>query len=98
MRMLTESADLFSMGPANHLLSKRAANEAYCLSNGKDQHLLYFPSGGVVEINIPEGEYVMKGLRIGKAFWLEAKTVKFPGVVAAPHDESWAFVIQSVEN
>ncbi len=97
MRMLTESIDLFSFTPANHLLTDRKPDEAYCMSNGKGQYLLYFPDGGVVTFKLPAKAYKVHTLRISKAFWLEPRTIKFPGVMAAPNNESWAFIIEAVE-
>lgn len=97
LRMLTESVDFFDFQPANHLLSERGSNEAYCMSNGKGQYLLYFPSGGVIQLKVPRKVYSMRILRIDHSYWMEPKKVKFPGIVAAPHDEAWAFVIEEIK-
>ena len=96
MRELTNEVDLFQLEPANELFGDRKSNEAYCLGNGKDQFLVYFPDGGVVQLNIPEGTYSVKGLLIDKTFWLDPKTITYPGVIVAPQDEAWAFVIQKI--
>ncbi len=97
MRMLTESVDFFSMQPDNKLLSDREKNEAYCMNNSKGEYILYFPEGGVVDLNIPEGEYSIERLRILKTSWMEPKRVLMPGVVAAPHDEAWAIAIKKIK-
>ena len=97
MRTLTDEVDLFSMAPSNRLLGDRAANEAYCLANDQGEYLVYFPDGGVVKLNIPEGKYLVKGLLIDKTFWMEPKQIEYPGVFVAPHDEAWAFVIKKID-
>ena len=97
VRMLTESVDLFSFEPNQSLFSDRTANEVYGLSNGKDQYLIYFPTGGVVKLNLPEGEYSVRSLRIDRSYWLEPKIIRFPGVFASPHDEAWGFIIEAVK-
>ena len=97
MRALTEEVDLFSMTPSNNLLSDRDTNEAYCLGNEKGEYLVYFPAGGVIKLNIPEGKYIVKGLLIEKTFWMESKQIEYPGVFVAPHDEAWAFVIKKTD-
>ena len=97
MRMLTESVDLFTFTPDQSLFSDRRANEVYGLSNGKGQYLLYFPTGGVVKVKLPRGEYNVRSLRIDKAYWLESKRIRFPGAFAAPHDEAWGFIIEAVK-
>ena len=94
MRMLEESIDLFSFRPANEFLEERNSNEAYCMTNDNGDFLLYFPLGGMVKLNIPETDYSMQSLRIGKSLWMEPKTIRFPGVIAAPHDEPWVYVIR----
>ncbi len=97
LKMLTESVDFFGFKPANQLLGERASNEAYCMSNDQGQYLLYFPSGGVIQLRIPRQEYNMRVLRINQSYWMEPKKVKYPGVVAAPHDEAWAFLIEEIK-
>lgn len=97
MRMLSERVDFFSFRPANELLADRRSNEAYCMNNGDGQYLLYFPTGGMIKLQIPEGEYTTEILRIKQSFWMEPKKITFPGVLAAPHDEPWAFVIKAIK-
>ncbi len=94
MRMLEESIDIFSFRPANEFLSDRAGNEAYCMTNDQGDFLLYFPLGGMVKFNIPEAQYTTQSLRISKSLWIGPKMIAFPGIMAAPHDEPWVFVIQ----
>ncbi len=94
MRMLTGSVDFFSFVPANEMLKDRDKNEAYCMQDNNGNFLVYFPSGGVVKLDVAIGEYSVRGLRISKSFWMEDKIIQLPGVLAAPHDESWAFLIK----
>lgn len=97
MRMLTENVDLFSFVPSNQFLTDRKSDEAYFMSNDDEEYLLYFPDGGVVKLNIPEKAYSVETLQIGRGIWMEPKTIKFPGVFGAPHNEQWAFVIKAIE-
>ena len=97
MRSVTDEVDLFSMVPSNQLFKKRGPNEAYCLSNKKDEYLIYFPAGGVVELIIPEGTYSVRGLLIDKTYWMESKNIQYPGVIVAPHDEAWAYVLKKID-
>ncbi|MGI9547000.1 MAG: hypothetical protein ACR2MM_07180 [Flavobacteriaceae bacterium] len=97
MRMLTEKADIFSFRPANEILGDRKSNEAYCMTNGSGEYILYMPTGGVVKLDIPEQDYSMETMRIIQSFWMEPKRINFPGVVAAPHDEPWVFLIKALK-
>jgi len=97
MRKIADKVDLFSFVPSNELLSERRPNEAYCMSNGKDQYLVYFPDGGVVDLNIPEQVYQVHTLQVSKAFWMKPRLINYPGVLAAPHDQAWAFILELVD-
>ncbi|MGB5692075.1 MAG: hypothetical protein WBM43_05655 [Flavobacteriaceae bacterium] len=97
MRMLTDNIDLFSFEPSNRILGDRKPNEAYCMSNGEGEYLVYFPDGGVVMLNVPAKAYNVQTLQVAKAHWMKPRVIKFPGVLAAPHNESWAFIIKAVE-
>jgi hypothetical protein len=48
MRMFTDEMNIFRCIPANHLLSNREPNEAYCLAEEGSQYAVYFPDGGEV--------------------------------------------------
>ena len=97
MRMLSEKIDIFSFSPSNEILGDRKPNEAYCMSNGAGEYILYMPTGGVIKLGIPKQPYSMETLRISRSFWMEPKKIIFPGVVAAPHDEPWVFVIKALK-
>ena len=97
MRMLTEKIDIFSFEPSNNLLRDRKPNEAYCMSNGMGEYLVYFPDGGVIKLDLPDKAYKVETLQVARALWLKPRTIKFPGVMAAPHNESWAFILKADE-
>lgn len=97
MREITDEVDLFSMVPSNGVIVKRSPNEAFCMGNEKHEYLIYFPAGGVIELNIPDAKYRVKSLLIDKTFWLEEKIIQYPGVLVAPHNEAWAFMIKKID-
>ncbi|NOY60945.1 MAG: hypothetical protein GXO75_18705, partial [Calditrichaeota bacterium] len=51
-RIFTNAFDVFSCDPHPELLSKREANEAYCLANSGKEYAVYFPRGGNVNLAI----------------------------------------------
>ena len=89
-RMLTSSIDIFSSYPANGLLEEREENEAYCLANNNGQYLLYFPAGGNVRLDLPEGRYEVRWLDIRSSEWKDPEEIRFPGNIETPNDGIWA--------
>lgn len=51
-RIFTNAFDVFSCDPHPELLSRREANEAYCLANPGKEYAVYFPHGGNVILTI----------------------------------------------
>ena len=90
MRMLTDSIDLFSSRPSNHLLRERSENEAYLLAGQAGDHALFFPDGGEVRVEIHAGDYSLRWLDIGTSTWLEPVSVRFPGLLTVPDTGMWA--------
>jgi hypothetical protein len=94
MRMLTDSIDIFSARPSNHLLSERYENEAYCLANGKGEYLVYFPEGGNIDLIAKNGNYKVQWLDIESSSWLEEETIRFPTSLKAPGTGHWAVKVK----
>ncbi len=94
LRMLTDQYPVFTLAPANQILSDREENEAFVLAN-EDQStiLIYFPSEGTVKVNVPDGEYTMSGLDIMASGWMEKISYKLPGEVSNPLSGSFAVAL-----
>ncbi len=90
MRMLTDAMDFFNHKPANHLLSDREPNEAFCLAAGQREFAIYFPRMGEVKLNVPAGKYETRWLNISSSEWSEPKILEFPGELKTPSDDHWA--------
>jgi hypothetical protein len=58
--MLTDSMRFFKHQPANHLLTSREKNEAYCLAMEGEEYAVYFTGEGKVELKAPAGEYEVR--------------------------------------
>ena len=100
MRKLTENVDFFTFFPSNQLLTDREDNEAYCLSNGKDTFLVYFPSAGNIHLNIPQALYSARQLNIANSTWSEAHEMTFTAQLSSNLEEASVFVVvlKSTEN
>ena len=70
-RKLESLVALWSVQPANELLSDRAANEAYVAANKGVAYVVYFPAGGEVDLDVSDA----KGQLI--AHWINIETGKF---------------------
>jgi hypothetical protein len=64
MCMLTVVMGLFNHKPANHLLTNREDNEAYCLAIGGKEYAIYSPDEGEVGLNVPDEKYEIRWLNI----------------------------------
>lgn len=96
-RKLESLVPLWTLQPANQLLSKRDDNEAYAASNKGTAYAVYFPAGGEVVldlsdakgpmtsrwINIETGEFETEGKLTG------GKKTK----LTAPDNKNWALAI-----
>lgn len=96
MRNLTDAMDFFNHRPANHLLLKREANEAYCLASEMDGYAVYFPAKGEITLNIPKGKYEVRWLNILTSEWSEPKTMQLPDELKTPTDDPWAVLISLI--
>lgn len=95
MRMLTDSVNFFSLKPANHLLSKRQENEAYCLAND-EQALLYFPGNASVYLELT-GSYKVQFLDIESSQWRPAKQMQFPAMISYAENKAAAVKITKAD-
>lgn len=68
-----DQSDFFNAQPANHLLSEREENEAFCRAIDGKEYAVYFPNGGEVQLNtqIEAGETSIKWLDILSSEWTE---------------------------
>ncbi|MEM1137645.1 MAG: hypothetical protein AAGI07_17535 [Bacteroidota bacterium] len=98
LRMLSDSLDFFNLYPANHLLSQRKANEAFCLANPDKEYAIYYPGCGEVVLNTGNyrGALKIKWLNILKAHWEEQYSEDISGqlVLRSPCEGKWAVWIR----
>jgi hypothetical protein len=97
MRMLTDSIDIFKMKPANHLLSNREENEAYCIAVEDRQYAIYFTGKGKVTLDIPPGEYEVNWLQVRSSQWGEPYTMQFPGTLKTPSNDQWVVLVRKLQ-
>ncbi len=97
MRMFTDEMHIFSCVPANHLLSDREPNEAYCLAEEGKQYALYFPDGGevVLDLSGSAGKMKIRWLDIKKSEWSEDQPLEGGREVSisTPGAGQWAALI-----
>jgi hypothetical protein len=96
LRMFTDAMDFFRHKPANHLLSNRDENEAYCLAKEGEEYAIYFPGKGEVGLNVPAGKYEVRWLKISTSQWTEPKTIDLKRELMTPSDEQWAAFIKKM--
>ena len=96
-RKLESIIPLWSVDPANELLSDREENEAYLAANVGRSYAVYFPSGGevLVDVSTAKGPLIAHWLDIDSGEW--GPTQNFLGgdkiSVAAPDKRNWAAAI-----
>ncbi len=78
MRMFADEFHVFSSEPANHLLTDREPNEAFCLAEPGRQYAVYFPDGGEVTLDLAgaDGVWVFRWLNIMSNEWLEGMSLE----------------------
>lgn len=97
MRLLTGEMDFYNHKPANHLLTKREENEAYCLAIEEKEFAVYFTGKGEVGLNAPAGEYEVKWLQIRTSQWSISRNIELPGELKTPSDDQWVVFIKKAE-
>lgn len=98
MRMLTDSMNFFRHMPANHLLSDRKENEAFCLAIPDEEYAIFFPSGGTVGLHSFNGYFKGRWLDIHQSRWSEPFEIKQSQPFNAPDDGYWVLWIKKQEN
>ena len=99
-RKLESIIPLWSVEPANELLSDRKPNEAYLATNKKrSAYALYFPAGGEITIDLSsaKGELTLRWININTGKWGPVKKIKGGGKIKikSPGKENWAATIVS---
>ena len=96
-RKLESIIPLWSVKPANNLLSDRGKNEAYITADAGRFYAAYFPVGGKVQVDISaaKGPLVARWIDIESGEW--GPTQSFGNgdkiTVAAPSKRNWAVAI-----
>jgi hypothetical protein len=94
MRTFTDQVDFFSFVPANHMLTDRQPNEAFCMANHENEYLVYFPAGGEVRLNVTAGTYVLEKLHIPTSTWANPETVELPGLIRTDTEDHWGLILR----
>lgn len=100
MRMLVDSTDFFKLVPSNELLSKREANEAFCLSNPGEEYVIYFPAQGEIDLQIVPNKYQMRWLHIRSSLWRnpEEYEVKSSSLkIKTPDNDQWVVILKRTD-
>jgi hypothetical protein len=98
-RELTSAFDLFHCAPHNELLAERAPNQAYCLANPGKEYVVYFPTGGRVQLQTAglEGQAELRWYNIERGTWMEPTRIPElrPIALATPGEGQWAVLVQA---
>lgn len=98
LRMIEESVPFLSLSPRNDLLSNRRSNEAYCAANPTDTYVVYFPTGGSVDLDISEADGLseVRWLDTDAAAWMDKDAIDGGSQcsLSAPGSENWLAVVQ----
>ncbi|MBN2023262.1 MAG: hypothetical protein JW809_10775 [Pirellulales bacterium] len=96
-RKLESKIPLWSVRPANGLLSEREANEAYVAAAPGGPYAVYFPDGGEVRLDLSgaEGPRVIHWIDIASGEWGPTQPLDGPGAIrlAPPGKGNWAAAI-----
>jgi hypothetical protein len=99
LRSLTkvlERVNIFTLEPANELLSDREPDEAYLAAVAGEQYAVYFPRGGSVTLELPadSGPYRLQWLDVRTSAWGDSEEIRGPkATLKAPGDGPAAAVI-----
>jgi len=100
-RKLESIIPLWSVHPANELLSGREGNEAYLAANLGKSCVVYFPAGGEVQVDVSamHGPLKARWININTGAW--GSTQNYSGgnkiSLTAPYNNNWAVVITGGE-
>ena len=96
-RKLESLIPLWTVQPANQLLSERQANEAYLAANPSKAYALYFTDGGSVGLDLTgsPGTFDVRWIDIATGEWGKTATLQGGNVVtiSAPAKGHWAAAI-----
>ncbi len=106
MRMLTDRIRLFTMRPANGLLRRREANEAYCLAERDAQYAVYFTAAGegeaAIDLSNASGRFTVRWLNISENEWTGRRRIEADEVVAleapAGARDGWVALLEPLAN
>ena len=97
LRMLTDSMNIFTGEPHNDLLSNRKENGAYATANPHNEYAVYFPNGGLVNIDLSaaQGKLNARWLDIAESKWVKEETLNGGDIVklSPPGTGHWAVLI-----
>jgi hypothetical protein len=98
-RMITSEIDFFISKIGNDLMINREENEAYCRYVDRKEYIIFFPHGGDVDIQLPEGRYLIKWLRISNSKWESEKTIEVKNELEllAPENDMWFALIKRLK-
>jgi hypothetical protein len=98
VRMATDEMDFFNGDPLNHAIINKDPNEAYCRGIEGKEYLVYFPSGGQVNLNIvlPGKRGKVRWLSIDKGEWYGEAEIEIDGEIrlTSPSEGNWLALIQ----
>ena len=94
MRSCIDQSDFFNAVPANHVLSDRNENEAFCRAIEGKEYIIYFPQGGNVLLNATtdNGECSIKWLNLLESTWTEPVSIPINNSkvsINAPDEKNW---------
>jgi hypothetical protein len=101
-RKLESKIPLWSVKPANELLSDRESNEAYLAADTGAAYALYFPAGGEVllDLSAAEGPLSAHWIDIASGEWGDTEQISGGGKISlSPPDQgNWAVAIVKGRN
>lgn len=96
-RRLETLIKLWDLEPANHLLSERAANEAYLAARPGASYALYFTNGGSVRLDLKDakGDWTIHWIDIATGAWGDRGAASGGSAIAiaAPKPGNWLAAI-----
>jgi hypothetical protein len=96
-RKIESKIPLWSVRPANGLLSDREPNEAYLAADPGNAYILYLPAGGsvMVELTGENGPWIVQWVDIASGEWGPKQEIAEGGTtpLAAPQEGNWAAAI-----
>jgi len=96
-RKLESKIPLWSVRPANELLSDRQPNEAYLAADRGRAYAVYFPAGGQVRVDLSgaRGPLVAHWINIASGEWGPRQDIAIGGqaLLAPPANGNWAAAI-----